>query len=246
VTIPRDLAQGVAWRVRRVLNRAGVDVVPYRATRHPIARRKQLFSNRGIDCVLDVGANVGQYGQFLRRIGYTGEIRSFEPLESAFEHLREAAKSDPRWTAVRSAVGDVSGRLTMNVSANTECSSFLPMLGAHLAAYPDAVYVSKEEVDVRTVDGIVAEIAAPASIFLKVDAQGYERKILEGAARSLDRITGVQLELSLVALYEGEALMPEMINWLKERGLILMGIEPGSSDPQTGQLLQVDGLFFRA
>lgn len=239
------LSQQLGWRLRRGLNRFGVDVVPYRATRHPIARRNHFFGAKKIDCVLDVGANAGQYGQFLRHIGYGGEIRSFEPLASAFESLRASAASDPRWLAFRAAVGDVAGRLTINVSANTECSSMLPMLDTHLAVYPSAAYVAREEVEVRTVDDIVAEIPQEASIFLKVDTQGFEQKVLEGSTRALPRIRGIQLELSLVPLYEGETLMPEMVNWLKARGFVLMGVEPGASDEKSGQLLQMDGLFFR-
>jgi len=241
VILPQDLA----WRARRLLNRAGLDVTSYRSTRHPIARRLRLFANHGINHVLDIGANAGQYGKFLRTIGYAGQIDSYEPLASAFESLKATAAADSKWAVHRSAVGDKAGRLTLNVSRNSECSSVLPMLDRQIEAYPDAVYVGTEEVDVQTIDGIVEKLPSSASLFLKVDTQGYERNVLEGARGCLARIRGVQLELSLVPLYQGESLMPEMVNFLKELGFVLMALEPGSSDEKTGQLLQFDGLFFR-
>jgi FkbM family methyltransferase len=236
----------IAWAVRRVLNRAGVDLVPYRHTRHPVARRLRLFSHYGIDLVIDVGANGGQYGRFLRSIGYEGAIISFEPLSSAFELLQRAAAADGNWEARRAALGEREGVATLNVSANSESSSILPMLPAHLAAYPESRSVGTEEVPLRTLAAVLAEIPEGRRIFVKVDTQGYERLVIEGAGPALSRIAGVQLEMSLIPLYQGEALIQEMIAFMAARGLTLMGLEPGSSDAQTGQLLQVDGLFFRA
>jgi FkbM family methyltransferase len=236
----------LGWQARRLLHRAGLDVVPYRPTRHPIARRLQLFSRSGIDLVVDVGANAGQYGDFLRSLGYRGDILSFEPVASAYAALTDRCGSDPRWRARRAALGDREGRLVINVSSNSECSSALPMLERHTAAFPEAAYVAQEEVEVLTLKNVLADVPASAAVFVKVDTQGYERQVIEGAGEALARVRGLQLEMSLVALYDGEILMPEMVAYLRDRSFVLMGIEPGFSDPATGQLLQIDGLFFRS
>jgi len=232
------------WAVRRLLHRARLDVVSYVPERHPIARRMKLFERHGIDLVLDVGANAGQYVKFLRNIGYQGEILSFEPGSAAFAALERACAGDPSWKGRRVALGDRAGQITLNISGNNECSSILPMLERHLAAYPDAAYVAKEDVEVVTLEKVLSDLPE-ANIFLKVDTQGFERQVIEGAGVALSRIRGVQLEMSLVPLYQGELLMPAMVNFMAERGFVLMSIEPGSSDRETGQLLQFDGLFFR-
>lgn len=236
----------VFWKLRRVLNRTGVDVVPYRHTRHPVARRIHLFSHYGIDLVLDVGANAGQYGRFLRNIGYTGRIASFEPLSSAFAALEHARAGDPLWDAQRVALSNQEGFATLNVAGNSESSSFLPMLPAHLAAFPESRYVNTERVPMTTLARVVAAVPADARVFLKVDTQGYERTVLEGAGAAWGRFSGVQLEMSLVPCYDGELLIHEMIAYMSGHGFVLMSLEPGSSDQRTGQLLQIDGLFFRA
>lgn len=234
------------WKLRRVLNRTGVDLVPYRHTRHPVARRNHLFTHHGIDLVLDVGANAGQYGRFLRNVGYTGRITSFEPLSSAFAALERTRTGDPLWEAQRVALSDQEGFATLNVAGNSESSSFLPMLPAHLAAFPGSRYVNTERVPMTTLARVVATIPADARVFLKVDTQGYERAVLEGAGAALERFSGVQLEMSIVRCYDGEFLMHEMIGYMSGHGFVLMSLEPGSSDQRTGQLLQIDGLFFRA
>jgi FkbM family methyltransferase len=238
-------ATEVVWKVRRLLNRVGVDLVPYRRTRHPVARRLSLFTQEGIDLVVDVGANCGQYGQFLRRIGYRGRIISIEPLSTAFAQLQAAAADDPDWEVRRMALGDHVGTATLNVAGNSESSSLLPMLSSHLAAYPQSGYVGSEEVPLQTLERVIDELPATCRPFVKVDTQGFERSVIEGAGSAIHRVRGVQLEMSLVPLYQGEALLPEVVNLMAQTGFVLMGVEPAASDPNTGQLLQLDGLFFR-
>ena len=235
----------VAWTVRRLMNRFGVDIVPFRTSRHPIARRRHLFDQNEIDLIVDVGANCGQYGGFLRRVGYTGRISSYEPLASAFAQLSATALSDPKWDVHHIGLGETEGTAILNIAQNSESSSILPMLPAHLRGYPESRYVATETVPMTTLAKVLDGLSTSSRIFVKVDTQGYERQVIEGAGDAIANVRGVQLEMSLVSLYEGESLMPEMINFMKDKGLILMSVEPGSSDPQTGQLLQLDGLFFR-
>ncbi len=68
---------------------------------------------------------------------------------------------------------------------------------------------------------------------------------MEGASASLDRIVGVQMELALIPLYEGEALLEEMIKFMAERDYVLMSIEPGATIRSRGQTIEIDGIFFR-
>ena len=75
--------------------------------------------------------------------------------------------------------------------------------------------------------------------------QGFEAAVLRGAEQSLARCAGVQLEMSIAPLYQGELLLPELIGEMAKQGFALMDLKPGFFDPRTGELLQLDGLFFR-
>jgi hypothetical protein len=121
------------------------------------------------------------------------------------------------------------------------------MLEAHLASAPESEYVASETVALRRLDTIAAPYltAAHNAIYLKIDVQGLEARVLEGAADILPRITGIQLELSLMPLYEGELLYREMLERLDRLGYYLFAVVPGFSDMTSGQLLQMDGIFFR-
>jgi len=232
--------------VRRFLRRAGRDLVAYDYRAHPVARRMHLLETNEISLVLDVGANTGQYGRELRELGYRGRIVSFEPLRSAYLELERSAVGDPLWTTFNCGIGSTTGSAEINVASNVHSSSLLAMLPRHLSSAPESGYRAREEIIVRTLDSVLPEIHAEAeNIFLKSDTQGYEAEVLKGAQETLLRVRGVQLELSLVPLYDGETLLADMIYRMSASGFQLMSLEPGFADPRTGQLLQVDGIFYR-
>ena len=232
--------------LRRLVRRTGFDVIRYTPRSSAAARQERLFAHYGINLVLDVGACEGAYGRDLRQDGYAGRIVSFEPLQEAFARLEARAGPDPAWSALHVALGAEASTQTMHVAENLESSSLLDMLPRHAEAYPHARYTAEETVTVQPLDAVFDEFYRPGDVaYLKIDTQGYERFVLDGARHSLGRITGVQVEMSLVPLYDGEARLPDMVRYLEDRGFALMSLDAVIDDPVTGQLLQVDGLFFR-
>ena len=231
---------------RRMLRKAGRDLVPYTRESHPLARRMHLLATARVDLVLDVGANAGQYGRSLRDAGYRGRIVSFEPMREAYAKLERETKGDPFWETRNFALGDFDGIAEINVSANSYSSSILEILPRHLQSAPVSRHAGRESISVHKVDTVIDTISVGSeAIFLKVDTQGYEKRVLAGASVSLNRIVGAQLELSLVPLYQGDALLGEMLKLMEDCGFVLMSLEPEFFDPETAQLLQVDGVFFR-
>jgi FkbM family methyltransferase len=234
-------------QLRRILWKFGYDICRFDRTSHRLARRKYILENYAIDTVLDIGANSGQFARELRQdIGYTGRIISFEPLGEVFKSLKAHAKGDPRWETFNFAIGDVEEKREINIAGNSLSSSFLDILPSHLNAAPESKYVGKEVIDVRTLDSMFERVCKNAkNIYMKIDTQGFESKVLKGAGMSLLRIDTVQMEMSLVPLYGTELLFDEMCILMREKGFTLMAIENGFSVPDTAQLLQVDGIFRR-
>lgn len=231
--------------VKRALNRLGVDIVRY-PNNAPGHRRSKLLRQYDIGIVFDVGANAGQYAEELRRHGYDQRIVSFEPLTEAYRTLEKRAARDPLWTTVNVALGEEAGKGTINVSGNSYSSSMLDMLPAHTRAAPESAYVGHQTVDITTIDDVFGHYSrSECKAFLKIDAQGFERQVLRGASASIARLAGVQLEMSLVMLYEGSMLLPEAMAAMGGAGFSLMSIELGVADDSTGQLLQCDGVFLR-
>jgi FkbM family methyltransferase len=235
-------ARRVLEQLQLLLHDRGVDVV-----RSPFSYRVvHAMRLRGITDVLDVGANTGQFASALRKAHVDGKIVSVEPLRDAVDRLRSHAASDPFWVVEHAAVSSTPGEVTMNVSANSVSSSVLPMLDLHADVAPASKYVTKETVPATTVDDLVQRHAlTPERTMLKIDVQGHELAVLDGAVANLPRFGAVRCELSLAPLYDGQALMPEIIERLDACGLDLWVLENGLTDPASRRVLQFDGTFFR-
>ena len=243
---------GPRWRARleqRLHNlalRAGLDVRRSHPERTMSARRQRLLEGAAVDLVLDVGATRGQWGAELRAAGYAGRMVSLEPLPGPFAALEAAAAADPAWECRRLALGDASGTLAINVSGNVVSSSMLEMTPRHVSGAPASATVGTEEVPVARLDDRAESLLGTASrAYLKLDVQGYELHALRGAEGVLDRIVAVEAELSVVELYAGQPLLPEVFEHLRERGFECIGLEPGFTHRETGEMLQADGLFAR-
>jgi FkbM family methyltransferase len=245
---PND--QTLANRVReraKLLIRGALRRVDLDLSRGPYANRLvRTLDHRGLDSILDIGANVGQFATMARRAGFRGRIVSLEPLSGAFGQLSARASADPLWTTVRSAVGAQSGTTTINISANSFSSSVLDMTDAHLTSAPGSDYVASETVPLATVRDLVTEYSlVPSRTLLKIDTQGYESEVLAGAGDLVDKFGAIQLEMSFVELYAGQDLFDDLYDKMRGRGFRLQIIDPGFSDG-TGRLMQCDGLFVLA
>jgi FkbM family methyltransferase len=228
----------------KILKKNGRRILEYPFGEHK--KMIELLNFYNIDLVLDVGANEGQYAGFLRSIGYFGKIVSFEPLTAAFDILALKSASDVKRTCIKIALGDKEEEAVINVSGNSQSSSLLAMNNIHLEAAPESKYINSEKITVKKLDSIYAELAGSANgVFLKLDVQGFEDKVLKGAEKSLGLIKGLQVEMSFEELYHGEMLFVDMISYLKERGFYLCGLKNGFHDIRTKKLLQADGLFFK-
>lgn len=235
-------------RLRLGLRSVGIDLARYPSS-DPMFGVVQLLSHFAIDCVIDVGANDGGFASTIRRLGYSGRIVSVEPLSAPFEVLAARAAKDPAWEVVHAAVGDEDRDVVINVAGNAGASSsVLPMLDSHESAAPESRYVGTEVVPQRRLDGLLPEfgIGKQHPAFLKLDVQGYEAAVLDGAAELLDAraIVGLQMELSLVPLYAGAITYREGFDRAQQLGMALMGLIPGFADPRSGRLLQADAVFF--
>ena len=235
-------------QVKNLANQLGWEIRRYHPAISEIPRMYQSLVYHKIDLVLDVGANIGQYAILLRRLGYRGKIISFEPLASAYSQLKTTSSKDALWeVAPRTAIGNENGEIMINISANSQSSSVLNILDSHLSAASNSAYIGSEKVKLHRLDTVAQNYLSQDtdSVFLKIDVQGFEKQVIEGASNILPQIKGIQTELSLIPLYQNQHLYLETIEHLNTLGYELYSVVPGLADSKTGRLLQMDGIFFR-
>ena len=233
--------------LKRLIHSAGFDFHRLTAASNPAFQLLKGLNRFGVDVVFDIGANIGQFASQLRSVGYTGSIISFEPLTAAHRQLSEAATHDAKWHVhKRGAIGDHDGEIDINIAGNSVSSSLLPMMESHFAAAAGSAYVGVERVPMYQLDSVAPEYLTEfRRPFVKIDTQGFEEQVLDGARDILPRTHGVLCELSLVRLYEGQRLWIDIIRRLEGEGFTVWSIQKGFTDSRDGRTLQVDGVFFR-
>lgn len=233
-------------RTRLLARNMGIDVLRFPSLQYPAFRRSLQLKSRGIDLLIDVGASTGGYAAELRKLGFEGVIASFEPLEGPFSVLEKQASRDPSWFSYQIALGRRQEERTMQVSRNSVSSSLAMMLPRHREASPESQFVEQRSVHVAALDDYAEGLQiAQRRPFLKIDTQGWESEVLAGASETLPYVIGLQVELALEHLYEGDLSLAEGMRMMRDLGFRVSSIEPGFTDPSTGDVLQADAIFFR-
>jgi FkbM family methyltransferase len=227
--------------VRRATRVLGYDLVPFAGGITSL----QVRLLQSIPVVVDVGANVGQYAERLRDLGYHGRIISFEPNIEAYGILQaKVARQRCRWDIHQVALSSEPGTATLNVSANSVSSSLLTVREEHLRAAPASTTIDRQVVAVSTLDLELTGVGEQP-LWIKLDVQGLELPVLRGAQRTLDNTLVVQAEISFDDLYEGQTNWLELCQFLGSQGFTLRYLDGGYEDQATGYMLQADVLFMK-
>ena len=238
-----NLMTPIKFAIQRMLQSFGWEIK--RFTLDEMSQLARFLTIHEIDTVLDVGANIGQFATTLRMAGYPGKIISFEPQSEAHARLTAMAAGDAKWTvAPRCAVGAAPGEIEMNISDNSVSSSALPILEAHTGSAPASRYIGKETATVVRLDDCDL-VPRNERLFLKIDTQGFEQHVLDGAPELIKLARGIQMEMSLAPLYDGQADFMGLMAQMQKAGFELWALSPGFADRETGRLLQADSTFFR-
>jgi FkbM family methyltransferase len=230
--------RAVKLPIQKFLARMGYQLEPVHTRSEDFIRG--LLQRHGVNVLVDVGANQGQYARRFRDRGFTGRIVSFEPMKEAFEHLRKEAASDSRWEVRRLAIGSGIDTAELRIAANSVSSSLLPIGVRHIQMEPMSRTVRTEIVRVSTLDHELAAESPEARMWLKLDVQGYELAVLEGAPSVLKRTRIIQCEVSVRELYEGQPHYLEILERLNSAGFTPVQFISGFCDARTEELLQFD------
>ena len=238
--------------VSQLAGRMGYTIVPNWQLRHyPGMRHTQrLFDLLGIDLVLDVGANAGQFRDFLRsQVGYGGRIVSFEPTPRLAEALAARAAADPLWSVEPRALGAVPGTAAFHVMENSEFSSFLTPRHDSTGLFTEMNRVRETvDVEVATLDAVLPALMAQhraGAVYLKLDTQGFDLEAIKGAEASLPHIAALQTEASVRPIYQGAPSYSDVTDHLAARGFVVSGMFP-NNEGNFPELIEFDCLMIRA
>lgn len=202
-----------------------------------------------VDCVLDVGANRGQYARFLRQAGYRGRIISLEPVPEVFAQLAAAAADDDLWDVHQLALGRESGELEMHVASDGTLSSALPPSEFGTERFAALREIQVQRVPVRRLDALLPELFPAGEtprILLKLDTQGFDLEAFAGLGDAVDRVVALQSEVALLTIYEHMPRMPEALAVYEAAGFEVSGMYPVTREKRTARVLEYDCVMVRA
>jgi len=208
-------------------------------------RKYEMLKRNGINVALDVGACWGEFATQLRVFGYKGRIISFEPVLESFQKLQRLANKDPNWECHQYALGSCEAFQKIHILNCRHASSLLEPMDSLQRHFGSQMAVEKEEtVRIRRLGSVFGTLCRPEDkVFLKIDAQGYEKEIIDGAGDALQSCLLIQMEVSLIPFYKNETMIAEMISYMDGKGFVPVSIEPGDFSKTTMQEFQVDIVF---
>lgn len=218
-----------------LVNKIGYTIIPtWRLESRELSQHlSKIFDRYEITTVFDVGANAGQYYDFLRKhLGFPGKIHSFEPLPDLAAQLLLRQRSDPLWEVNNMGLGSSNGELTLNVMARRTFSSFRqPSVDNCPEFNASNTIVDTVTVPVRRLDDLLSERAFDGqSCYLKVDTQGFDLEVLRGAQELLKVTKALQFELPVRHLYADVPPYQEMLRIVEAMGFSLSGMFPVCHD----------------
>lgn len=231
--------------VQRLFHAIGYDV----RKRLKAAHHRDLQTG-GIpfDIIIDVGANVGQFARESLEMYPTAKIFCFEPLAAPFLKLTEwAATQHGNIQCYQMALGEHIGEIDMHLNESfTPSSSVLTITDRCIELYPLTCVDKSVSVTISTLDKVMGDVHLDASknILLKLDVQGFEDRVLNGAGNTLSMCNAVMLEVLMDNLYEGQARFVDIVTLLHRHGLQYAGNVKQFYSPD-GRVVFVDALFLR-
>jgi FkbM family methyltransferase len=196
-----------------------------------VLHQEHLFtqlSRLKVNCVIDVGAHFGEFGNYLRVLGYRGRIVSFEPVSKSFSVLAQRATADRDWHTYNRALGANPGRLRIRIAKSSDMSSFLTPTEYCNSDFASEITLEEEDmVEVGTIDACYEDCISGIEnphVFLKTDTQGYDINVLRGAKSCMSKLVGIQAEVSVRPLYEGGTPYLTAIQFMADMGFDLTGL----------------------
>ena len=229
----------IRGRSLRDVTKALVARIGYTVVRGTVVRDdlvthlETLFKELHVDCVLDVGANQGQFARLLRdSLRFQGRIASIEPQREVFERLRSAMAGDPSWSGHPIALGASETTAELTIFDRTEFSSFRRPSDYGEASFDTLAGKTQiESVPVRRLDDLWPDLVGDSrAVFLKLDTQGFDLEVLKGGTQSLPRVVGLVTEVAAMPIYEEVPKFSEHIQTLLSYGFDITGLYPETRD----------------
>ena len=227
----KGLVHRFGYDVRKINNKNSLRI--------SLAQSYSLISLLGFkpQTVIDVGVANGT--QELYEAFPDSYFLLIEPLND-FEPQLQAILKRYRGSYILAAAGADTGKVTFNVHQNH-------LAGSSLFKESMGVEADGREITVPMIkiDDVLLEKNLDGPYLIKVDVEGAELAVLDGAQKTLRKAEVVVLEVSLFYFRKGAPDLYDVLVYMKDRGFVAYDIILGWNRPLDNALGQVDIVFVK-
>ena len=220
----------LVWRLFKKIN---LEIIPDEQKNSVQSYLKYIIDSQKIDCVIDIGSNTGQFYTMIRSIGYKNQINLFEPLPTCWPILENITQKDRQSKIYRIGVGNEENSLTFYETLNSVSSSFKK-------PFNESAIKRIHDIPIMPLENIFNKL--PYNCILKIDAQGFEKEVIEGSINLLKFIKFIFMELSIFPQYNNEPNYIEMLNFMNTLGYKPIFFYPGVSNAEN-EIIQIEVMF---
>jgi len=210
---------------------------------------KALLEQHSITCVIDIGANTGQFGSLLRELGFKGQIISFEPCAKARSQLLQKATKESNWKVMPFALGNTTAKKKINIFLDDTFSSIRNINKVGNENFGNFLNIKKQEIiKIHKLDNIIQSLfqkSVPKRLMLKTDTQGYDLEVLKGSYNILKKIHIVSTEAAAETIYNRSPTYPKIFAFLKSSGFKPSGFYPSAHRKDSFSMIEFEALFTR-
>ncbi len=244
-------------QLKSLAKRLGYQLIPIDAGRSPWVAKQKLLKDIKAPVIFDVGASVGDTIKRYQKMFQASKIFAFEPFDESFRlaeirgikgdstKLRPACAGHTR--VFRMALGATTGKQAFHVNMFSPTNSLLPSDERVADIWGAGHYETEKtiEVDVMRLDDFVSREGIDGIDLLKMDVQGAEYQVLEGARDTLARgkIGIIYTEVIVAPAYQGQKSLKETLEIFEEIDFQLYNIYDIYSID--GQISHFDAIFVR-
>jgi len=200
----------------------------------------------GINTIIDIGANNGEFAEFLSSYFGANRTIAIEPLPECAAQIRKRNKAIKNLSVLQYAVSDCNGKSLLFENDYSPASSLLQISTDSIREFPQTTNVKKQiEIEVKCLDDLIDLSAVEKEILIKIDVQGFEDKAINGGKKVFSAAKFVIIEMSFVPMYDGQPLFEDINKMLVDIGFRLSGIKNQINSASTGQPLFLHCLYSR-
>ncbi len=187
--------------------------------------------------IIDVGAYIGDWTRMCQRLFPYARVLMIEPQDRFREVLRKMAGADAHLQFSPVLVGQAVQAAVPFYVADTASSIFRESEKSACAT---------ASVPMTTIDEVTAGTEFRTAEFMKLDVQGAELLVLEGASQTLQSIEAVLMEVNLLEIYSGVPLFDQTVAFMAGRGFRVYDLCSFMRRPLDNALWQADVIFVKA